>query len=167
MFRSEALEWLGLSTAASPRLMIKKFADDLVLMSKYRRSCFKTRKTQYRGATPVKRMQREDQGKTANINRWSGFRGMAARFTAIAGALGMGALYLGIISTASHQGFDFLDHEQRIADLKKQNQHLELRVMDLESLSRIDREAPEIGMVPASHVVYLPDDSTSAVAVVE
>lgn len=79
----------------------------------------------------------------------------------------MGVLYLGIIGTASHQGFDFLDHEQRISELKKQNQHLELRSIELESLGRIDREAPEIGMIPAEHVVYVPDSSTSAVAVVE
>lgn len=101
------------------------------------------------------------------VERLRGLRGTAARLMAVGVLFVMGATYLAIIGTSSYQGFDFLDREERIETLQKENQRLELRTIELESVERIDREAPTLGMIRPERVVYLRDSSTPPVAVVE
>lgn len=140
-----------------------------IIMSKYRRSYFQHSAS----ANTIVVRDRLDvtahpqKGLSSIVERLRGLRGTAARVAAVGVLFAMGATYLAIIGTSSYQGFDFLDREKKIATLQKENQRLELRAIELESVERIDREAAELGLMQPERVVYLPDSSTPPVAVIE
>lgn len=99
-------------------------------------------------------------------SRWDRFRGFAVRIGAIATVAGMAMLYLMIIGFSSQGGIQLLENEEKISSLRKENEQLELRALELGSLARMNQEAQHLGLVKSDQVVYLPD-ADSNVAVVE
>lgn len=69
-----------------------------------------------------------------------------------------GVYYLGLINDKATAGYRLADLEGRIFELKEINQKLELEMIELEQISRVEEEAGKLNMVLAEEISYLGDD---------
>jgi cell division protein FtsL len=73
----------------------------------------------------------------------------------------MGAYYLMLLNDKATVGYKISKLDNRVADLSDINRDLELRVIDLRGVSRIEQRADEMHMVVAENVEYLSESDGS------
>lgn len=77
-------------------------------------------------------------------------------------AVGAGAIvlflaagYVAQISAVSSKGYQIRDLEGQIAELKEQNEKLELKVAENQAVRSVDEKVKNMGLVPTSKVEYV------------
>ena len=66
-----------------------------------------------------------------------------------------GVYYLGLINNKAKAGYKIADFERKIFNLKEVNQKLEMELIGLQQLARIQNEAEKMHMVLSEEVSYL------------
>lgn len=66
-----------------------------------------------------------------------------------------GVYYLGLINSKATVGYRMADLEGKITSLKEVNQKLELELIGLQQITRIEKEARQMAMVVSEEVGYL------------
>ncbi len=79
-------------------------------------------------------------------------------------AVGTGFSYVMVTNHTASEGFAIRDLETKISTMQADNQKLELKAADLRSLSAVQANSTELGLVPADSFQYLAPTS-GAVAV--
>lgn len=78
----------------------------------------------------------------------------AATFFTICATVLLGAFYLYQVNGIATQGFDAKKMESRIFDLKKENQKLKIREMEVKSMRNIEKSARDLNLVNSPDVSY-------------
>ncbi len=73
-----------------------------------------------------------------------------------------GAFYLYVINATAIQGYKIREKENKITNLQKENETLEIKKAELTSLYRIEEEVKNKGMEKIEEIVYLNDKKAIA-----
>ncbi|MFA6184043.1 MAG: hypothetical protein WC682_02985 [Parcubacteria group bacterium] len=86
-----------------------------------------------------------------------------AKILAVSLCLLVCGAYLGIINTTAVKGYEVRKVEQRIEDLKKENEQLKIQEAELNSFYNIKDNIGNLNMVEVKDVTYI-DDNEDAMA---
>ncbi len=92
-----------------------------------------------------------------NIARRSGFELFSWKSAIGAGVvvLILAAGYVAQISAVSAKGYQIRDLENQIVELKEQEEKIELKVAESQSVRSVDEKVKEMGLVPTAKVEYV------------
>lgn len=104
--------------------------------------------------------------KQFNVKRvktsWRGRSRLFAFLLVILLIIGVG-YYLVLINNQATMGYRLADLSKRVDSLREANDRLEIKKIELEQISRIEKAALALNMQPAENVAYLADKGEVAV----
>ncbi len=64
-------------------------------------------------------------------------------------------MYLTVTNEIAIKGYKIQELENKVIELKTENQKLQIQTTQFQSLQNIEQQAKNLGMVPVDHVEYL------------
>ncbi len=90
------------------------------------------------------------------------FGSINAGFLVMASAILVGGLYLFTVNSSAVKGYQIRQIENEITDLKKENEKLRIKEVELKSLDRIEAGTKEINMQELKNISYVEEPSPLA-----
>jgi cell division protein FtsL len=81
----------------------------------------------------------------------------ALNLSLVAMIVAFGFLYLFQINSLGTRGYEIRQMEQKIKILQADNKELQIKSSSLSSITKIQKDAEVLGMVPATNVTYIKD----------